>query len=260
MADKTDENIRKRHIERQRRRMRQMKRRRIMTMSCLGLIVLLIIIFFTPIFKIRKVEVTGNTRVTSTEIESKLNNCIGKNLFRYRTGVLIKNIKTIPYISSAEISKSVFSCKLTVTVTECVPAAYIAAGEKNIVIDSTLKVLEVSESVDIDIPELRDVSAVSVNLGNTINMQNDETLEAIKISVPIFEEEGLLEGVEYISFKDLDNITFNYQNRLDVICGDISDFQKKIKLFNQAINTQTLTENSRGTIDLSVSSQAIYSP
>ncbi len=260
MADTTDENIRRRHIERQRRRIRQMKRRRVFTMSLLVLVAVLIIIFFTPIFKIRRVEVVGNVRVAVADIEGKMDNCIGKNIFRYRTGTPIKNIKTIPYIETAQIGKSIFSCKLTVNVTECVPAAYIEAGEKNIVIDSKLKVLEVTDSVDSDIPKITDISALDVNLGNTIGIQGDETLNAVKTALPVIEAEGLLEGIEYISFKDVNNITFNYQNRLDVICGDITDFQKKIKLFNQAINTNTLTENSRGTIDLSVSNQAVYSP
>lgn len=260
MADAMDENIRKRHIERQRKRMRQMKRRRIMTMSLLVILVLLIIILFTPIFKIRKVEVSGNVRVTADEIETKLNSCIGKNIFRYRTGTPVKNIKSIPYVDSARIKKSVFSTKLTVEITECIPAAYIDVGEKYIIIDSKLKVLEVTEEEESDIPKITDISAPSVTLGETLGIQGEETLEAVKTCLPLLEEEGLLAGVEYISFKDVEDITFNYQNRLDVVCGDTTDFQKKLRLFNQAINTQTLAENSRGTIDLSVSNHAVYSP
>lgn len=260
MADASVESIKKRHIERQRKRVRQMKRRRVITISLLILIVLLIIIFFTPLFNIKKIEVSGNSKVSAAEIERCLENSIGKNIFRYRTGTPVKNIKSIPYINTVEIDKSVFSGRLTVAVTECIPAAYIEAGEKNIIIDSELKVLEVTDSVEEDIPRITDVLAIDINPGSKITLQNEDALAALTVCVPAIAGEGLLEGIEYISFKDVNNITFNYQNRLDVLCGSSVDFEKKIKLFNQSINTKTLAGNSRGTIDLSVTGQAVYSP
>lgn len=260
VADATAESIRKRHIERQRKRIRQMKRRRVITISLLIIIVLLIIIFFTPLFNIRRIEITGNKRVSTAEIEEKLDGCAGKNIFRCTTGSPSKNIKNIPYVDDVKISKSVFSCKLTVVVTECVPAAFIKVGEKNAIIDKQLKVLEVVDNVENDIPEIIDVSAVDINPGKTITLQNEEALNAVKVCIPAIANEGISEGVEYISFKDLSNITFNYQDRLDVMCGDTGDFEKKIKFFNQAINSKKLTEKSRGTIDLSVSGQAVYTP
>ena len=113
MTDSGNENIRKRHIERQKRRMRQMQRRRITTISVLTLIVLFIVIFFTPIFKIRKIEVKGNQRIATEEIVGKLDGSVGKNIFRYRVGNSIKNIKNMPYIDSVEITKSAFLSKLT---------------------------------------------------------------------------------------------------------------------------------------------------
>lgn len=260
MANATPENIRRRHIERQKKRIRQMKRRRIITISLLISIVLLIVIFFTPLFDIRKIEVEGNSKITTAEINDCLDNTIGKNIFRYRTGTPIKNLKKIPYLNTAEINKSVFSCKLTVAITECIPAAIIEVGEKKVIIDSSLKVLEVVDQTDLNLPVITDITLLDIKPGSKITLQNEETLNIISLAIPVFEKEGLLEGVQYISFKDTENITFNYQDRLDVICGDSLEFEKKIKLFNQAINTTTLTENSRGTIDLSVLGQAVYTP
>lgn len=260
MADSTAENIRRRHIERQRRRIRQMKRRRCVTVSVLILITLLIIIFFTPIFDIRKVEVAGNQRVSTAEIEGKLEGCIGKNIFRYRTGTPLKNIQSIPYVDTVKIKKSAFSSKITVTVTECIPAAFIEVGEKKVIVDKNLKVLEVVEEQTNDIPEIEDVSVLEVNPGTPIVLQSEGVFDTVQTCVNIIAEEGILKGVEYISFEDSDNITFNYQERLDVVCGGTDNFEKKIRLFTQALNTEKLSEKSRGTIDLSVSGQAVYTP
>lgn len=260
MADATSENIRKRHLERQQKRIRQMKRRRIITVSFLGLLVLLIIIFFTPLFNIRSIAIEGTQRVQTSEIEQCLDKCKGKNIFRYGTGNPIKKMEAIPYVDSASISKSIFSCKITVKVTESTPAAYIEVGEKKVIIDDELKVLEVADSFDGDVPRIIDVSTLEIKPGSTLSLQSEDILNALKTCMAVISAENLLEGIEYISFKDLNSIVFNYQERLDVICGNTDNFERKIKLFSQAISTSTLTENSRGTIDLSVTGQAVYAP
>ena len=260
MADATAESIRRRHIERQKRRIRQMKRRRCVTVSVLIMIVFIIIIFFTPLFNIRRIEVIGNQKVSTTEIEGKLENCIGKNIFRYGTGTAENNIKSIPYVDTAKISKSFFSSKITATVTECIPAGFMEVGEKKVVVDKQLKVLEVVDSVETDIPKIEGVAVHDVNPGSVIALKNENSLKTVQLCINSIAAEGLLNGVKYISFEDSDNIKFNYQNRLDVVCGNTQNFEKKIKLFNQALNTEKLSDKSRGTIDLSVTGQAVYTP
>jgi len=260
VAEIANETIRNRHLERQKKRMRQMKRRRCITISVLISIVLLIIIFFTPIFKIRKIEIEGNNKVATAEIEGKLGKCMNNNIFRYRTSNPIKDIKSIPYIDNVVIKKSPFSSKITVTITECKPAAYVEVGEKEVVLDKKLKVLEVVDNIEYDIPEITNMSVVQVNPGETVGLENEGLVNMVSTCIEVLYNEGILKGVEYISFEDSNNIKFNYEERLDVVCGGKENFEKKIKLFNQAINTEDISDKARGTIDLSVSSRAVYTP
>ncbi len=260
MADATAESIRKRHIERQQKRIRQMKRRRMITMLVLISIVLLIIIFFTPLFNVRKLAFEGNVKVDAAQLEASLEKCVGTNIFRYRSGPAEKRMKEIPYIKDADIKKSPFSGKLTVSIIESTPAAYIEVGDKQIVLDSELKVLEVADKFDGDVPRIIDVSTLDIKPGKTLSLQTDDSFAALQTVVAAVAKENLLQGVEYISFKDLNNIMFNYQDRLDVVCGTTESFENKIKLFNQAMQTSTLTENSRGTINLSEPGRAVYTP
>ena len=74
------------------------------------------------------------------------------------------------------------------------------------------------------------------------------------------EKADIIKYVTYISFEDMTNITFNYQSRLDVICGTHIDFQRKLSLFKEAVNSNKLTQNSRGTINLATTGKAIYTP
>ena len=70
----------------------------------------------------------------------------------------------------------------------------------------------------------------------------------------------ILKGVKSISVADISNISFNYEDRIDAICGSSVDLSKKLGFFKSAVNSNRLTENSRGTIDLTTIGKAIYTP
>ena len=143
---------------------------------------------------------------------------------------------------------------------ECIPAGFFEVGEKCVLVDEKLKVLEVTDKIEYDVPVIEDVTVVQVNPGSVVTLENEEIFNVVKKCLTAITEEGIIDGVKYISFENSENITFNYQDRLDVICGSTDNFKKKIKLFNQALNTQKLSDKSRGTIALSVSGQAVYTP
>jgi len=63
-----------------------------------------------------------------------------------------------------------------------------------------------------------------------------------------------------MSFEDMTNITFNYQSRIDVICGTHKDFEKKINLFKEGVSPNMMSPSARGTIDLSTTGRVIYTP
>ena len=63
-----------------------------------------------------------------------------------------------------------------------------------------------------------------------------------------------------ISFYKTNYISFNYENRLSVICGSSIDFSEKIALFEEAVKSNRLDENARGTMDLTNTGKAVYTP
>ncbi|MBR4173052.1 MAG: hypothetical protein IKR46_01615, partial [Clostridia bacterium] len=97
-------------------------------------------------------------------------------------------------------------------------------------------------------------------VGETVAFKDSEVQKTVMSCIENMDKAGILEGVTAMSFADMTNITFNYQNRLDVICGTHIDFQRKLALFKEAVNSYKLTENSRGTINLSTTGKAIYTP
>ena len=66
--------------------------------------------------------------------------------------------------------------------------------------------------------------------------------------------------VKYVSIDDLTAIAFNYDNRLDVLCGSRLQIDRKIRMFAESLKTSEFDDNSIGTIDLSVPGIAEYNP
>jgi len=252
--------IRKRHTERQRKRIRMMKMRRTVFFSVLILIAVFVIMFYTPLFKIRSVEIEGNEKIEAAQILKCMGETEGKNLFRAKISSMRKNIEKIPYIKKADIDRVVFRSKLKVNVTECKEAACIAGGSGYIIIDTTAKVLAESVEKPVGIPEVTGLSVTNISVGEQLKIEEKDKFEIMLMCLDEMEKIGILNGVVNLSVADIGNITFNYEDRLDAICGSNVDLTKKLGFFKSAITSSKLTENSRGTIDLTTTGKAIYTP
>ena len=258
--DRSAENIRIRHSKRQKQRKLMMKRRRIIFFGTLGLILLSIILFFTPIFNIKNIDITGNSKVETAQIKQIIGSVEEENLFRLSTRKIINNIKAVPYVENVNIKKKIFPVGISVEVVECVPVGYIQNNESYIILDKTFKVLEIAEAPLENVSQMLGVAVTSSAEGAVITTDDPEKLTEISDVCNRLIEEEIISKIGTISFEDMNNITFTYENRLDVICGSTVDFSKKIGMFKKAVTSSKLTENSRGTIDISISGKAIYTP
>lgn len=256
----TDENIRLRHIKRQNEIRRSMKRRRITFYVIVSALILSIILFFTPLFNIKKIDISGNNKIETAQIKQAIGSVEEDNLFRLNTKKLVENVKTISYVNDVTIKKSIFPVGLRVTVDECIPAGYILYSEQYVILDSTLKVLEVSPTPIEGICEISGLSVMSAPPGAIITADDNDKLASVIDCMQIFSQQELMASINAVNFSDVNNITFTYENRLNVVCGSTVDFSKKIGMFKKAVNSSKLTSNSRGTIDISISGKAIYTP
>ncbi len=253
-------NIQKRHTQRQRQRIRAMKRRRFIFFSTLILIAVLIVMFFTPLFNIRRVDIEGNNRVSVEELQQSIGVLDGENLFRTSTGRIKKNILQFAYIDTVTVKRALIPPSIRVAVTECEPGGYIIENEKYIIINEKAKVLEVNMEEPEEIPQLVGLTLSRFDPGLRLEVTESDKFSVMIQCLQDMRKLDVLKGVEMISFEDMSNISFNYEDRLDVLCGSDVEFSKKLGLFREAIHSSKLTENSRGTIDLSTTGKAVYTP
>ena len=85
------DSIRIRHVKRLKQRKRMMKRRRIIFFTVVGLILVSIILFFTPLFNIKNIDIVGNAKVETAHIKQTIGSVEEENLFRLRTKKIINN-------------------------------------------------------------------------------------------------------------------------------------------------------------------------
>ena len=258
-SDRQNESIRKRHSKRQQKRRRQQLMRRYISLGTLSVLLLCIIIFLTPLFDIRAVNITGNVKIESAELESALGGFMGENLLLTTSGDVEKALSSFAYADEVSLKRGLFPPSVTVELVECEPAVYLMHNKSFVIIDKTAKILEVSE-IKPEISELAGLKLTSANEGETLSLDDNGKLKTVISLLESFEKSGLMSGVTKINLEDIDNITFNYENRIDGICGPYVDFTRKLGLFREAITSNKLTENSRGTIDLTKTGKAVYTP
>lgn len=249
-----------RYQKRQKAQRLKMQRRRALVIFILVALLVVVLLFMTPIFNIRSVSVEGNSIVTAEQFQEKLKPLIGENLFRTGEGKIEDTLKSIPFIESVDVQKKMFPPSVKVVVTEYVPAALITVGDKSMLVNSQLRVLADNDEQAGLVPYVTGLNVQSCEVGGILKSDSEEKDEIAITALKTFEITGILDEVIDINISDTSNIMINYDNRINVKCGSKLNLDRKLRLFKESVKSSSLTENSRGTMDLSESGKAVYTP
>ncbi|MBR0088631.1 MAG: hypothetical protein IJP94_02190, partial [Clostridia bacterium] len=121
-------------------------------------------------------------------------------------------------------------------------------------------VLEELNAARNKLPVVTGVELQSANIGESLNVGNDYKDSTLKTILRTLEATGLLADVKEVNINSLTAITMNYDDRITAQCGSQLDIERKIRLFKEAVTSDALANNARGTIDLSDPGKAIYTP
>lgn len=251
-----------RKIEKKRKNER-LRKQQLRTLAGLGLalVVAIVLIFMTPLFNIKEIRLNGNDTVSKEIINTKVGDLIDVNLFAVSVDDVKERMSEIPQIGEVEVKKAVFPSRLELYITESRPAGYVLCGETTLVLNSDLRIIDDASVFDCEkLPSISGVSVSEYELNQPLKIKSDEKRELLGELLKSFEATGIIGEVKYVSIDDLTAITFNYDNRLDVLCGSQFQLDRKIRMFAESIRTSTFDENSIGTIDLSVPGKALYNP
>ena len=257
----SEEEIKNRYRRMQKEKELKAKRIRAMLILLCIIMLVLILAFMTPVFNIRTISVEGNEIVSVEEIDSQIGDLVGENLFRTGGKMIEKRLKNIAYVDEVSISKRMFPPSVRVSIKECKPAGYVVVNGIELIINSELKILDDSNRLPTDdIPEITGIFPSDYEVGKTFESEEIEKNEVLALCLTQMEQTGILQSVNKIDIENITGIEFMYQDRINVLCGTQLDLGRKLSLFRETILSNNISDKAKGTIDLTVTGKAVYTP
>lgn len=209
-------------------------------------------LLFEELFKITSVEVAGESRYAAEDIIAASEIHPGENLFFVNKPLVQENIQSrMPYLGEIAIRRRLPD-KVYISVEEKAPMALVEREGQYVVIDDEMRVLEIIDNTVNGLVVLTGLDVKNVSLNEKINDdawicgQIKDLLGAIK--------EGKLDNVTKINLGEPGNFALTYDDRIDILLGDMENLLYKISTAVTILNTK-MEKNDRGTLNVSIVSQ-----
>lgn len=243
--------------------MRKMKRRQKRQLAFLTIVVLVAsvaaIMLLTPAFDIKEIEVHGNSVLKDEEIIRSSGVVKGVNIFGISLGEAKDNIKSMGYVESVKVKRSLPST-VEITVVEEVGVGYIKAEEGFVIITADGRCVDITDGMSggkgdkktADLPELPKIKGmknVRYKVGSIITSEDELQLKALLTCLHEFAKYGYIFDIREIDMSDTADIKFYYRNKdLCVIVGSPDKVGYKMECFGPIL--AEIGENPTGYINL----------
>lgn len=216
-------------------RNRELKRRklkfRILKISLLAIVIIGAIVFamVSPIFNITNITVTGNSKLTTTEIISLSGIQNNENIFRISKSHIINNIKQNAYVNNVEIHKR-YPSMIQIDIEERVPNYMLQFGNGYVYINNQGYMLEISNE-KLDLPIIIGYSTPQENLvaGNRLSEEDLEKLETVIRIMSVAQSNEIANLITSIDISDPNNYTLHLDSEKKIVyLGDCSNLETRM--------------------------------
>lgn len=213
-------------------------------------------------FRVSRIEVRGNAYYSSDEIISASGIEEGDNLFFINQfSVMSRLFSRLPYVESASVTRYLPN-RVIIDISESQALAYIELDGQYWAIDRSCKLLaQASEGEAASLIRVSGITPVNPAVGETLTTGSSDAgkTEYLSEILDQIQQRGLTGSVTRIDMSDAANPKFDYTERFTVELGPQGDTEYQFGKLLGAV--AQLTENDRGTIDLSLEgARAIFSP
>lgn len=210
----------------------------------IGIIVILILMM--PICYVQKVEVYHNQFYTKEEI-IKTSGIENKHLLDLGYFSMKEKISALPYIANVNI-KYQWPGKIIIDITEKAPFAYVDFNGTYLCLNQQGQVIEQTQERYHEVPLIAGIKFSSFKNGETLPIENEDLWFVAQEAIEKLHKHDYLSKISKIDVHNIEEIHL-YVDNLDVIMGDIGDFDKKIETLIQIHDKEDYT---MGYLDLSV--------
>lgn len=190
----------------------------------IGLI--LIALLSLPVWKIQQITVNNNGYYSKEEI-IETSGLKDRNLLDLSFNGAKKALKTLPYIQDVDITYH-FPGNVIVDVVENAPFMYVPFSGSYLCLNEQGQVIEQTSSLNAKVPIVDGLSFSEFKIGEMLGIQNDDAFLAVKDMITILREYEYEDKIKEIDVYNLEEIHL-YVDNLDVIMGEIGDFDKKLQ-------------------------------
>lgn len=230
---------------------RKMLIRRIIASSVLGVIVILCICLFTPIFGVDKITVEGNSILKSEELISTSGIEMGDNIFSVNAKKAVKKLEKLPYVEDAEIIKK-FPAKLTIKIKEAKNDIIIDTPDVFLIATINGKVLDKKTDVNkYPVPVVKGIKVESADIGKALQPKDEEKAWQGMEYVKCFYGSDYWSEINEFYVSDLSNFMLIMRSGMRVTFGPIDtieSLQRKIEMLDAII--PQVKPNERSYLDL----------
>ncbi len=210
--------------------------------------------------KIAKLDVKGNSIVSTEVILGLADIQIGESLLSVSNSKVEANIEKNPYLIFDSINR-VFPDTIIINVKERTPKAIIQYVGSTVIIDANGYVLAVADNnTNNAIPVLKGVAVKTATVGSTLEPDNKYQLNQVKEIIAGLEKEEVYGIITEINMTDPNSIVLTTNDGYTVKLGEFENIQYKIRFFKTTRDQIIQMGKSGGTIDVTTGDKAYYEP
>lgn len=248
--------------EERKRRQKREKRFRILKIILKILLLFAIIIgillflFISPVFNIKKINVQGNSKINTEEIESLSKINMNENIFRFSSRQIEENVKENAYIDTVEVKRKIPNT-VEIIVTERETKYQLEYGNAFVYIDGNGNILEISNENE-NLPIIRGYSTVQENIkvGNKLEDKDCNKLLTVEKFLRAAKSNEIYDIITYIDISNDKDYKIELPSKGKVAyLGDDTNINDKILTLKEIL---TREEGKNGQIFINDSNKMPY--
>jgi hypothetical protein len=220
-----------------------------LTLVLCGVLLALLLFLVSPFFGAAEIVIIGNTTVSRTEIEGRLDVAAGDNILILNTAAARRRIMENLYIDRVSFSRALPG-RLYVTVRERRLIAYIEHTPGSFLfIDEAGRVLEVRTFFTEPLPVVTGLVFDSFQLGAVLDVPNRAAFSIVAQYAQSLQRHGLATLVTHIDVSDVYNTRILFPN-IEFNVGDAHNADEKVRVMVEILLNLPPMAAYRGFTDL----------
>ena len=195
------------------------------------------------LFRIKSIDIRGNSQVKSEEILKAAGLSQGQNYNFTEKNKIILNLKKLSFVKDANIKFSLRG-NLKIFITERHPIGEVK-GLTSYIIDDEFRILKTSDNFNDKLIDIEGIDTNKYEIGAFI-FRNDKNLRGVSLKLLNSKYKDEIKKISY----DKENLSFTLKNDIEIIFGGDEKYDYKMKLLDKVFKDVEETGKNIVSIDL----------